>query len=697
MNALGAVSLVLAGTWGAAALTTRRAGYGRLAAYCALVAAVQLAAALTGAAVPLVVSAWVTFFLAVPDGRFGSTWRRMLVAATWAGAAAWVLAVGLGGWAPSAGWALLAVAIAAAIAAIFVAMRCGQASPPERRGLQWLAAAAVVVLTLDGLVLALHVLIGSPGSPREWLVAAFVAVPLGQVMASGPRTARAAEAALVESIVVAGMTGLVIVVYLVVVVGLGRAPVGEERHVLTSSIVAALVVAILALPVRDRLARMGRSLVGRGDASPDQVASTFGARMSRAVPMDELMLQVVESLRATVADGGAEIWVGNEGVLTRTVSLPSRGPARIELAERDRIVVARARIGGPAWCSVWLPAVLEERADGDQGGDLRVAPVTHLGQLLGLIVARRRPDSAEFGEDDERMLVDLARQLGLALHNLRLDSALQASLEELEQRNAELQASRLRIVTASDESRRAIERNLHDGAQQHLVALAVKLGLAEELAESEPDVVVALLRELRADVQTTIGELRELAHGIYPPLLRDRGLAEALRTAANRSPLPCTVEVQVPHRFRPEVETAVYFSCVEGLQNAAKYAGAGAQVTLRVWLATEARGEVLHFEVSDDGAGFEGPVSEGHGFVNMRDRLGAIGGTLIVGSKPGSGTRIQGAIPIPAAEPAPGSSEPAVAPSDSGDPAGSAGSSNGAAATLDATTGQAHRDEIAAP
>src|SRR4029077_12233848 len=114
---------------------------------------------------------------------------------------------------------------------------------------------------------------GAPGSPREWLVGAFVAVPLGQVMAAGPRTARGAEAALVESIVVAGMTGLVIVVYLVVVVGLGRAPVGEERNVLTSSIVAALVVAVLALPVRNRLARMGNALVGRGEASVDQVAS----------------------------------------------------------------------------------------------------------------------------------------------------------------------------------------------------------------------------------------------------------------------------------------------------------------------------------------------------------------------------------------------------------------------------------------
>jgi signal transduction histidine kinase len=211
--------------------------------------------------------------------------------------------------------------------------------------------------------------------------------------------------------------------------------------------------------------------------------------MTRAVPMDELMLQLAESLRATMAGGGAEIWTGTDGLLSRTVSVPARPLAQMVLGDRVRAVVGRARAGGSSWASVWLPdlpTALGTDLPGDSNGarpDLRVAPVAHLGELLGLIVVRRAPDAAPFADDDERLLVESARQLGLALHNVRLDSALQASLAELEQRNVELQASRLRIVSASDEARRAIERNLHDGAQQHLVALAIKLGLARQIVE----------------------------------------------------------------------------------------------------------------------------------------------------------------------------------------------------------------------
>jgi signal transduction histidine kinase len=219
---------------------------------------------------------------------------------------------------------------------------------------------------------------------------------------------------------------------------------------------------------------------------------------------------------------------------------------------------------------------------------------------------------------------------------------LQASLEELQQRNVELQASRARIVAAADASRRAIERNLHDGAQQHLVALAVKLGLAGQIAGDAKPEVTALLEELRGDVQTTITELRELAHGIYPPLLRDRGLPEALRTAATRSPLPVDVDAELPSRYPADAEAAAYFCCLEAMQNAGKYAGADAAVTIQV-LANEGG---LTFSVSDDGPGFDTTTTpQGHGFTNMLDRLGAIGGTLTVTSALGQGTTVRGEVP----------------------------------------------------
>jgi len=241
------------------------------------------------------------------------------------------------------------------------------------------------------------------------------------------------------------------------------------------------------------------------------------------------------------------------------------------------------------------------------------------------------------------VLTELARQVALALHNSALDTALQASLDDLRVANEELRASRARIVATADQSRRQIERNLHDGAQQHLVALAVKLGLARQLVESDPATVATLLEELRVDAQATLTELRELAHGIYPPLLMDRGLPEALRAAANRSVLATDVEADVG-RFPPDAEAAVYFCCLEALQNAGKHAGADARITLTV----TADEHTLRFTVADNGPGFDanGDVIRGHGFVNMADRLGAIGGMLHVESAPGRGTTIRGEIPL---------------------------------------------------
>ncbi len=277
-----------------------------------------------------------------------------------------------------------------------------------------------------------------------------------------------------------------------------------------------------------------------------------------------------------------------------------------------------------------------------------MASVTHLGQLLGLIVVERPADASPFDEEDDRGLTELARPLGLALHNVRLDSALQASLDEVRQRNLELRASRARIVAASDQSRRQIERNLHDGAQQHLVAMAVKIGLARRMLATDPTTADAMLEELRGDVQDTLTELRELAHGIYPPLLRDRGLFEALQTAANRASLPTTVDADGTGRYAEGVETAVYFCCLEAMQNAGKHAGEGAELTVKISVdASEDACPALCFSVHDDGTGFDPAIGAmGHGFVNMRDRLGAIGGTLEVRSAVGSGTTVAGRIPL---------------------------------------------------
>ena len=636
MDALRTASFVLAAAWLLAGVVVARRHLHRTASLCLALAAAQAVAGGWPALAPLVLAAWLAYALAVPSGRLATAPRRVLAALGTAGATGWAVGLAVGHDRPAgAAYASAAVAVVA-VALASVAQRCRRAGPSDRRVIQLLAAAAVLATGFGAVCAALHVLAGAPDPLAVWLVAGLALVPVGQALAALIDTGRFAAVALVESIVIAGLSGLVVVVYLVVVVGLGRQPAGHERDVLLASLAAAVLVAVLALPVRHRLVTFAVGLVGGRETSAEQVVTTFGARMSRAVPMDEVMLQLAESLRATLAGGGAEIWVGADGLLSRAVSVPTRPAAQLRLGEQERVVVGRARIGGLSWASVWLPDLLDPATANGTRRDLRIAPVAHLGELLGLLVVRQGGDSSPFTDEDERLVVELARQLGLALHNVRLDSALQASLAELEQRNAELQASRLRIVSASDEARRDIERNLHDGAQQHLVALAVKLGLARQIAEDGDAGVPTLLEDLRTDVQTTIAVLRELAHGIYPPLLRDRGLGEALRTAATRSPLACTVEVDLPGRYPEDVEAAAYFCCLEALQNAGKHAGSGAEVRVRVGGDASA----LWFEVSDDGIGLDVTAAQGHGFVNMRDRLGAIGGQLSVDSAPGRGTRV---------------------------------------------------------
>jgi signal transduction histidine kinase len=611
-----------------------------LAATAGVLAVGSVAAVAWTAWAPAVLAAWLIGALALPDGlpdgrsRRGVATSAGIVGLGWT---AWLVAAGDG---PGRGALVSAIALGSVVALVSIGLRCQGASVRQRRSLQWTAAAGVTAAAAGVVLLALHALIGVPVHPTAWLIGVLCLLPAGVLLGQLPATVRSAERALVEAVVVAGLAVLVVAVYLMVVVGLGRAPVGRERDVLASSVVAALVVAVLAMPVRTRLTAAGQALLGRAAAAPEETLATFGARMSRAVPFDELLLQLAESLHATLGPAGAEVWVGADGVLTRTVSVPDRPAERIELTEHERVVVGRTRIGADSWSAVWIPQLC---ADREPDTEIRVAPAAHGGELLGLLVVRRPVDGPAFSAEDDRALVELARQVGLALHNVALDSALQASLLELRQRNAELQASRLRIVSAADASRRAIERDLHDGAQQHLVALSVKLSLARDMITDAPDDAAAVLEELRTDVQATVASLRELAHGIYPPLLRNHGLAQALPSVTRRSSLPCTVNVELAGRYPEEVEAAVYFCCLEAIQNAGKHAGAGASIEVRV----AADPGFLRFSVSDDGVGFRiAPESTGSGFVNMTDRLGAIGGRLRVESAPGAGTTIHGEIPV---------------------------------------------------
>ena len=535
-----------------------------------------------------------------------------------------------------------AIIIAAAtlwLSAAFVsAVRTRSATGLRRGRYLWLTWGVVATAAVSLAGIATSLLVHWPSTPAFGLASAILLIPLSVLLGRSNRVAVVADQVLVHTLVITGLVGLVGAVYLLVVIGLGRVPAGEERTVLALSMGAAAVTSMLVFPTRQRLVEWANQRVYHERHSPDEALRTFGTRMSRSVPMDELLLQLVETLRKTMHLSSAEIWIMADGRLTRSVSVLERSPTHLRLNDEETIVVARAHSQGNAWIQVWIPGLLAGR----DHRILRSVSLAHLGELLGLIVVERRDDDTPFTDEEDQVLVELARQVGLALHNVRLDSALQASLDELQVRNAELVASRARIVATADESRRQIERNLHDGAQQHLVALAVKVGLVKTLMASDTETATGLLDELRTDVQATLTELRELAHGIYPPLLRDRGLREALTTAANRATLVTVVEADVD-RFDTDVEAAVYFCCLEAMQNAGKHAGETATVMVTVG-RTESE---LWFEVSDDGAGFEtNDGAEGHGFVNMRDRLGALDGSLTVNSVVGSGTTIRGTIPL---------------------------------------------------
>jgi signal transduction histidine kinase len=578
--------------------------------------------------------------LAPPDGRLAKASQRTTVTFGYAvgfavGVALWTQRPPLPVW-PLVLETLLAVTVGLAGSN----GRYARASASDRQRMQVIGLGIMTGAEVAILALAMRVLLSWP--PHVIAVCAIATLPVAVAVAlsSSARIVGSVGSLLTYAISLTGLTGVVAGVYFVIVLGLGRVPHDEERTLLLLSMIAAAIAALLYVPARERLSRFANTLVYGEQRAPDEALRTFGSRLSRAVPLDELLLQLAESLRKSLGLVAAEIWTGTDGRLERAASDPDRPKAALSLSISEMPVVARGGASGNAWIEVWLPDLLSGRTD----AQLRVSPITHSGELLGLIVAEREADAEQFDAEDERVLVELARQVGLALHNVQLDSALQASLDELRRQAEELRASRARIVAATDAERRRIERDLHDGAQQHLVALAVNLRVVRQLNESDPAQANEMLEELRADLREAIQELRDFAHGIYPPLLMDAGLGDALNAAAARAPLPTRVDAAGVGRYPQEIEAAIYFCCLEALQNAGKYAGDGAEATVR--LREEEGG--LVFEVTDDGRGFDvNGQGVGAGFTNMRDRLGAIGGSVRVESAPGAGTKLTGTVPLP--------------------------------------------------
>lgn len=240
-------------------------------------------------------------------------------------------------------------------------------------------------------------------------------------------------------------------------------------------------------------------------------------------------------------------------------------------------------------------------------------------------------------DQDPELVRAAGRTMLLALEHGWLEADLAAMTDEL-------RAARARTVAAGDTERRKLERDLHDGAQQHLVALRVQLALAAELADENPALAKARMLALGRELEDVVDDLRRLAHGIYPSLLRDYGLVEALTVVARRATPPATLVAAGIGRYPHEVEAAVYFCCLEALQNVTKHAGAGARAEVRIGETHDG----LTFRITDDGRGYEPTRAEnpGSGLTNMTDRIGAFGGTLTVRSVPGEGTTVSGSVPL---------------------------------------------------
>ena len=395
-------------------------------------------------------------------------------------------------------------------------------------------------------------------------------------------------------------------VYLFVVIGAG-VWLGHDNSVLT--MVAAVVVALAFQPVRARLTFFANRVVYGKRATPYEVLSAFSERVGGAYADEDVLPRMVRVLGEGIQAERADVWLAVDRELRDVAAWPG------DVAGLDPIPLPNATV----------PHI--------EGMD-RVYPVEQGGELLGAL-AVRKPLSDPVSPADEKLMIDLASQAGLVLRNVRLSEDLKARLDDLK-------AAQKRLVSAQDAERRRLERNIHDGAQQQLVALAVKLKLADGLIERDAPKARELVAQLQGETHAALEDLRDLARGIYPPLLADKGLSAALEAQARKSGLPIDVRTADIGRYPQDIEAAVYFSCLEAMQNIAKYASAS---SASVSLAE--RDRLLTFAVVDDGRGFD-PVATngGTGLQGIADRLGALDGQVTVTSAPGRGTTIEGRLPL---------------------------------------------------
>ena len=495
---------------------------------------------------------------------------------------------------------LLVGCLAAGVVSLIVRFR--GADPVQRQQIKWVVASLVFVL----FAFTASTVVGELGGNSELVDTilsglAFISIPASIGVAVLQHRLYELDVVVRKTLIAGTLALVVIAVYATVVWLFGV--VAAEGESSATVFVIALLLGVAFRPVTRFARRIADRFVYGRRATPYEVLTEFSGRVGEAYATDDVLGRMAQILGQGVGAETARVWLCVGGRLRSASSWPEGARAAAELT-----------VDGDA-----MPGI---------PGELAVE-VRDRGELLGALSVAM-PANDPMTPAKERLVRDLASQAGLALRNVRLVE--------------ELKASQRRIVAAQDLERRRIERNIHDGAQQQLVALTVKMRLASSLATKDGEKAATMLEQMQAETQTALEDLRDLARGIYPPLLADQGLPAALQAQARKSAVPVDVSPDGVRRYPAEVEAAVYFSVLEALQNAAKYASA-----TRVAVRLGEDGGWLTFEVEDDGRGFElSGARAGTGLQGIADRLAALDGSLDVRSRPGAGTVISGRVPVAA-------------------------------------------------
>jgi len=483
---------------------------------------------------------------------------------------------------------------------VSLVLRFRRSTGVERQQIKWVAL-AIAFLASSFILSTIASAIGLNGELIDSIVSgiAFITLPVAVAVAVLQYHLYDLDVVVKKALVAGALVLLVIAAYAAVVGLLGVITSGNESS--GSVFIVALLLGLAFRPVTRFARRIADRVVYGRRATPYEVLTEFSERVGESYATENVLGRMAQILGQATGAGSARVWLRLGAELQPAASWPT-----------DAEPVAVAVVANEALPTIEGETVVEVRDRGELLGALSVA----------------MPPSDPMNPSKERLVRDLASQAGLVLRNVRLVE--------------ELRASQRRLVTAQDQERRRLERNIHDGAQQQLVALSVKTRLARDLTARDPAKVAEMLTQIDAEIQTALGDLRDLARGIYPPLLIDEGLGAALDAQARRSLVPTTIRADGLGRYAPEVEAAVYFSCLEALQNVAKYAEANSATVI----LAQSNGH-LTFEVVDDGRGFD-PAAErtGTGLQGIADRLGALHGEVTIRSEPGAGTRVRGRIEV---------------------------------------------------